>query len=284
MNVPLSISQCATVACLLEATAPKVGNVHRGADFEDLTFTDFAISSVAIGPAMEAAATTGVGRAVRDAVAATRAYVPTNTNLGMCLLFAPLAAVPRSERLSTTSVSRVLNAMTADDCRLVYEAIRVAQPGGLGKAESMDVAGESPRDLLVAMRAAADRDLVARQYADNFQLVLEDALAALIEGRARDWNLTETIIHTHLSLIAHQGDTLVARKCGPEIARKASTIAQQAIASGNPGDDAYHDLLADFDFWLRSDGNRRNPGTTADLIAAALFAGLRDGLLPPPWR
>ena len=35
--------------------------------------------------------------------------------------------------------------------------------------------------------------------------------------------------------------------------------------------------LADFDFWLRSDGHRRNPGTTADLIAAALFAGLRDG-------
>ena len=41
---------------------------------------------------------------------------------------------------------------------------------------------------------------------------------------------------------------------------------------------------ADFDFWLRADGNRRNPGATADLVAAALFAGLRDGLLPPPWR
>src|SRR5207249_11040058 len=97
-SVSLTIGQCATLACLLEATAPKVGNVHRGADFEDLTFTDFVVSSVAIGPAMEAAATIGVGRAVLEAVNATRACVATNTNLGMALLIAPLAAVPRSER------------------------------------------------------------------------------------------------------------------------------------------------------------------------------------------
>src|SRR5881227_1065980 len=93
----LSVGHCATLACLLEATAPKVGNVHRGADFEDLAFTDFVVSSVAIGPAMEAAATVGVGRAVLEAVKATQACVPTNTNLGMALLIAPLAAVPRSE-------------------------------------------------------------------------------------------------------------------------------------------------------------------------------------------
>src|SRR6185295_11735402 len=100
-NKSLSVGQCATIACLLEATAPKVGNVHRGADFGDLMFTDFAVSAVAIGPATEAAATSGVGRAVRDAVAATRKLVSTNTNLGMALLLAPLASVPRSERLTT---------------------------------------------------------------------------------------------------------------------------------------------------------------------------------------
>ena len=96
----LSVGQCATLACLLEATAPKPGNVHRGADFEDLTFTDFVASAVAIGPAMESARQTGVGRAVRDAIAATRRLVSTNTNLGAVLLIAPLAAVPRDQRLA----------------------------------------------------------------------------------------------------------------------------------------------------------------------------------------
>jgi len=284
MSISLSIGQCATLACLLEAAAPKVGNVHRGADFEDLTFNDFAISSVAIAPAIEAAAETGVGRAVYAAVAATQAIVPTNTNLGMALLMAPLAAVPRQERLTTTRVGHVLSTMNADDCRLVYQAICLARPGGLGTVESMDVSGEPPTDLLSAMRAAADRDLVARQYIDNFQLVLNDIRPALVAGREQGWSLTETIIQAHVSLIARQGDTLIARKCGSDVARRASAYAHQVLASGKPGDETYHAALADFDFWLRSDGNRRNPGTTADLIAGALFAALRDGLLQPPWR
>jgi len=280
----LSIGQCATLACLLEATAPKVGNVHRGADFEDLTFNDFVVSAVLIGPAMEVAASTGVGRAVYDAVNAARRCVATNTNLGMALLIAPLAAVPRSEPLIMFSVSRVLRALTADDCRLVYEAIRLAQPGGLGKVASMDVADEPPQDLLAAMRAAADRDLVAQQYAEDFRLVLEEILPAISAGCTRGWSLTDSIVHSHLSLIARHGDSLISRKCGPEIAKKASLLAQQALATGLPGDETYYEALSDFDFWLRSDGSRRNPGTTADLIAAALFAGLRDGVLAPPWR
>ncbi len=284
MNNVLSIGQCATLACLLEATAPKVGNVHRGADFADLTFTDFAASAVAIGPAMEAAIDTGVGQAVREAVVATRAVVATNTNLGMVLLIAPLAAVPRHEPLSPLTVAKVLSQLTPDDCRLVYEAICLAQPGGMGQVESMDIAAEPPSDLLAAMRLASHRDLVARQYAEDFRLVLDDALPRLTAGRAKGWSLTETIVHTHLALIAQHGDSLIARKCGPDLAAKAAILARQTLDRGQPGDDAYYDAVADFDFWLRADGNRRNPGATADILAAALFAGLRDGQLPPPWR
>jgi triphosphoribosyl-dephospho-CoA synthase len=45
--------------------------------------------------------------------------------------------------------------------------------------------------------------------------------------------------------------------------------------------EAYERALTELDFWLRSDGHRRNPGTTADLIAAGLFVGLREGWLLP---
>jgi triphosphoribosyl-dephospho-CoA synthase len=283
MHASQTIGQCATLACLLEATAPKVGNVHRGADFDDLTFQDFVVSAVAIGPAMEGAAVTGIGRAVHNAIAATRQCVATNTNLGMVLLIAPLAAVPRGEPLTTFSVGHVLRGLTANDCRLVYEAIRLAQPGGLGTVESMDVAAEPPQDLLAAMRAGAERDLVARQYVEDFQLVIGEALPALIAGREQGWTLTDAIVHTHLSLIARHGDSLILRKCGSDVSSKAALLAQRVLAAGEPGDEAYLAAVADFDFWLRADGNRRNPGTTADLLAAALFAGLRDDLLPPPW-
>jgi triphosphoribosyl-dephospho-CoA synthase len=276
MSGTLTIGQCATLACLLEATAPKVGNVHRGADFHDLTFADFAVSSVAIAPAIDSAIHTGVGRAVYDAIRATRELVTTNTNLGMVLLIAPLAAVPRDQTLSRASVGDVLGRLTAEDSRLVYDAIRLAKPGGLGKVEAMDVADEPPADLLVAMRAAAERDLVARQYAENFHIVLDEALPALVAGARRGWSLTDAIIHTHLTLIARYGDTLITRKCGLGTSQKAAGLAEQVLGAGHPGDENYVAAAADFDFWLRSDGNRRNPGATADLVAAALFAGLRD--------
>ena len=284
MNPPLSVGQCATLACLLEATAPKVGNVHRGADFADTTFTDFAVSSVAIAPAMQDAVQSGVGKAVLAAVTATRAVVSTNTNLGMVLLIAPLAAVPPSEPLTSDTVGQVLKKLSAVDAAAVYEAIRLARPGGLGTAKSLDVHEQAPPDLLTAMQLAAERDLVARQYVDNFQLVFESALPALLAGRVAGLSLTDAIVHTHLRLIAEHGDSLIARKCGAEVSQRAATIAAQVLAAGPPGNEDYYAALADFDFWLRSDNNRRNPGTTADLLAVTLFTALRNNELPPPWQ
>ena len=85
-RIMLSTEQCAILACLLDVTAPKPGNVHRGADFEDTTFLDYAASAVAIGPAMRDAVDRRVGRTVLDAIRATRAVTPRNTNLGIVLL------------------------------------------------------------------------------------------------------------------------------------------------------------------------------------------------------
>jgi triphosphoribosyl-dephospho-CoA synthase len=280
----LSLGQCAALACLLEATAPKPGNVHRGAEFDDLTFVDFATSAVLIGPVIERAAATGVGQAVYDAVAATRHFVGSNTNLGIALLLAPLAAVPRHVPLAT-GIGAVLQQLTADDCRRVYAAIPLAQPGGLGQVDQMDVSGPPPDDLLAAMRLAADRDQIARQYVDDFHLILETIVPKLVAGRTQHgWSLTDTIIRVQLELLSEHPDSLIARKCGPEMAQRVASLAAQVLAAGQPGDEAYHDGLADLDFFLRSDGNRRNPGTTADLLAAGLFAALREGLLAPPFN
>jgi triphosphoribosyl-dephospho-CoA synthase len=282
----LSIGQCATLACLLEAIATKPGNVHRGADFEDLTFTDFAVSAAAIGPVMRAAAEVGVGETVLAAVQATRRLVETNTNLGIILLIAPLAAVPRERRLRE-GVGDVLTAMTPDDAHRVYEAIRLARPGGMGRVKEMDVAVDPPDDLLVAMQAAADRDLVARQYTNRFEEVLGLVVPWLEEGSRASYPLTTNIVHTYVRLLAESPDSLIARKCGQAVALEASARATKVLESGDPGDDeesGYIRALADLDFWLRSDGHRRNPGTTADLVTAGLFCALRDGILPPPFN
>ena len=175
---PTRVAQYAGLACLLEATAPKPGNVHRGADFEGLTYLDFAASTLTIGPAIAQAAAVGrLGECVYSAIDATHRIVGTNTNLGTVLLLVPLAMVPRSGALGS-GIRAVLARLDAEDARRVYEAIRLANPGGMGTVEEADIHGPPPDDLLHAMRLAADRDLIARQYANGFAEVFDTVVPA----------------------------------------------------------------------------------------------------------
>lgn len=280
---PLTVGACATLACAWEVTAAKPGNVYRGADFDDLTFADFLASAALIGPIIERTLSAGVGVTVQTAVTSTRAAVGTNTNLGMLLLITPLAAVPPHLPLAA-GIEDVLKSLTVDDAEHVYAAIRHAQPGGLGRVEESDVnATDAPRiTLRQAMALAADRDLIARQYVNGFVEVFQTA--DRIAVHLQDLPLGPSIIQAYLELLAERPDSLVARKCGPELAAKVSAGAAAVLDSRRHGPESFAAALADFDFWLRADGHRRNPGTSADIIAAGLFVLLRERRLRWPVR
>jgi triphosphoribosyl-dephospho-CoA synthase len=271
----------AEMACLMEVTARKPGNVHRGVDFGDSHFLDYLLSAAAIAGPLDRARSGGVGRAVREAVEATQRVVATNTNLGMVLLLAPLAAVPDDQTLSG-GIAAVLAATTIEDTREVYQAIRQARPGGLGTVADQDVSGEPTVTLRQAMQLAADRDLVARQYSVDYHEVFHEALPALRAALAAGQALETAIVAAYLAVLAHNPDTLVARKIGWVKAREVSQRAADVLAAGWPEQAVGRALCARFDRWLREDGHARNPGATADLIAAALFAALRDGTIELP--
>jgi triphosphoribosyl-dephospho-CoA synthase len=279
----LRIGLCASLACVMEATAPKPGNVHRGADFEDASYPDFIVAASVIGPIMERAIARSLGQTVLAAVEATQIAVATNVNLGTILLIVPLAKVPRSVPLDV-GIVEVMKQLTPDDARDVYRAIRAANPGGLGRVESADVADAPPEDLVAAMRLAAERDMVARQYAENFHHVLTVAVPRLTLALEAGLSLSDAIVQVHLGLMAEFPDSLIARRRGLEVANRAAAMARGVLSAGPPRGEAYERALADLDFWLRADGHRRNPGTTADLIAAGLFVALRDGIIKPPFR
>jgi triphosphoribosyl-dephospho-CoA synthase len=276
------VGRHAFLACVLEATAPKPGNVHRGADFADVTYLDFVVSARELAVAADIASRGAtVGAAVLAAVSQTRAVVGTNTNLGLALLIVPLARVERNVPLAD-GLPKVLAGLGEADARDVYQAISMANPGALGQVDEADVHGPPPQDLLMAMRLAADRDSIARQYVNGFADVLTRVVPWLAEGLGRGWSLCDTIVRVHVRLMSELPDTLIARKHGTEVARRAADHAAEVLAAGQPGDEAYAQALADLDFWLRSDGHRRNPGTTADLVAAGLFAALREGIIEMP--
>jgi triphosphoribosyl-dephospho-CoA synthase len=201
----------------------------------------------------------------------------------MLLLIAPLAAVPRDVSLAA-GVGGVLARLTSDDCEHVYAAIRLVQPGGLGKVDEADVSAPPPANLTLvdAMRLAAERDLVARQYINNFAEVFWTA--DRIESASAAQPIGAAIVRGHLELMAAHPDSLIARKCGASLAQESATRAAAVLAAQSGGNEEFAAALADFDFWLRADGHRRNPGTSADLIAAALFVLLRERRIKWPAR
>jgi len=276
------LTQILKQACEMEATARKPGNVHPEADFEDMTYADFLCSAEIAAPILAAAQQRGVGPTILEAVRETRAAIGRNTNLGMILLLAPLAAVPASQTLAP-GIADVMQNLGVDDARNVYEAIRLAAPGGMGEVAEADVSAAPVVTLRKAMELARDRDSIAEEYASDFSLVTTHAARILaVNPQHYDWELR--VIHLHLWLLARQPDTLIVRKCGLDVAEEAQGWARHIFAEGWPETDGSVRLFQKFDRWLRADGHRRNPGTTADLVAATLFVVLRDALTTfPDW-
>ena len=270
----------AQIACLWEATARKLGNVHPTADFADTTYTDFLLSAMVVGTVFRESTTTSVGERVLLATEKTQQLVGKNTNLGMILLLAPLT-VCCGEGGLRSQLQEVLERLSVDDARLVYQAIRLASPAGLGKTNEQDVREEPTVSLREAMQLAADRDQIARQYVNGFTEVFDFGVPALQDGLRRFGTLEAAIIHCQLQWLARYPDSLIARKNGPataEMVRERATEVQDRGGIATPQGRAAGIAL---DRLLRSDGNQLNPGTTADLITACLFVALRENMVTP---
>jgi triphosphoribosyl-dephospho-CoA synthase len=277
-NVPRSAGLYAHVACIWEATARKPGNVHPYRDFAGASYVDFLLSAAAIAPVLDRAPRQRVGTTILEGVYCTREVVSTNTNLGILLLLAPLASVPLESNLPT-GLAAVLDGLDVEDARQVYAAIRLAAPAGLGRVAEQDIRDEPTLSLRQVMALAADRDLVARQYTDSFHEVLNDGVPALRAALDAGLLLEAAIIRCHLHLMAAYPDSLIARKCGLAEAEEAAARARRVLDAGWPGSSAGNAALLDLDSWLRAAGHSRNPGTTADLVTASLFAAVREGTI-----
>jgi triphosphoribosyl-dephospho-CoA synthase len=282
VTAQLDIATLAQLSCLLEVSAPKPGNVSPGMRFRDMSYEDFLVSALAIGPAIGEAGKVPLGITIESALAATREVTRANTNLGLVLLLTPLAAASiLTAGTLRERVQRVLRATTIDDARLVYNAIRSANPGGMGKVPDEDL-GEQPKvTLLKAMDLAKERDSVAREYATDFEITFDHGVTALRAARQAGLGWLDSVTEAGLSVLSEVPDTLIARKAGKEVAIQISARARGVLEAGGVRSQTGRKALAEFDASLRDPQNSRNPGTTADLIAAATFVTLlEDGWNP----
>jgi triphosphoribosyl-dephospho-CoA synthase len=263
------------VAGILEATAPKPGNVHPAASFPDLNYDQLVAAAIAVAPALDRAKDQPLGLSIRTAVAAGRAATGTNANLGIVLLIAPLAAVADDGAVTAGGVDRVLSGLDPADAAEIYRAIALARPGGLGTVDRFDVAGPPPADVRAAMRLAADRDQIARLWAETYEPLFSGPVSDLAAALDSGMSPLQAIVRCHVQQLARSPDSLIARRHGAAVAADVSAGAARLLETPAA---AWPAALEAFDRSLR-EPRRLNPGTTADLVAAALYILLRDGRL-----
>jgi len=266
------------MACLLEASAFKPGNVSPWSDFEDLSYEELIAAGIAVAEVFDRAPSLSLGHMVLDAVTASRAVTRSNANLGIVLAVAPLAKVPDGTSLRV-GVSLVLSSLTASDASTLWVAINKAKPGGLAKASQMDLADPAPVSILDAMRAAADRDQIASLWSRDYDELFSGPVADLCTEWHDEAALLDNIVIAYLKQLSRRQDTQILRRHGVSIAADIMQHSRGVLAASKA---QYNEKLLEMDRLLRTHHTRINPGSTADLIAAALFFLLYERLLVLP--
>ena len=276
---PEAVAGAAQLACVLEATAEKPGNITPSHDFHDTSYEDMLRSGIALGPQLGRAGERGVGATVLAAVRASRDAAGANTNLGIALLLAPLARAALGGGPLRARLGEVLRGLTVDDARDAYAAIRLADAGGLEEPVEHDVREEPRVTLREAMASAAHRDTIAAEYVNDYAVTFELGMPALADALRVGVRPRDAIVEVALRVLATIPDTLIARKRGADEAARVAEGARQVLVAGGVRSARGRTALAEFDASLRRDGNALNPGTTADLVTAVIFVALLEGEL-----
>lgn len=268
-------------ACVTDVRAFKPGNVSIASPGHGMHADDFIASADAMAAVIGSPAA-GIGQRILRAVEATRTVVQVNTNLGIVLLCAPLAHAATAlsnELILRERLRTALAELSVDDADLAYRAIRMAGPGGLGRADRHDVTKAPRVTLREAMEEARDRDRIACQYVTDYRDIFETGLPALQHAFSR-WHSREwAAVHAYLVFLARFADSHIARKHGEEVAASVTLQARElSQALGRSHDPAQEmPALEAFDRQLKE--RSINPGTSADMTVAALVAmDLEDSL------
>ncbi len=307
------VSSCLQLGILLEASAPKPGNVTRTSSFRSTRYEHYLASAIAVYPSFVKAAERGVkvaekeikvndigiGRIVKGAIVNVNAWQHGgNTILGTIFLLIPIStaagmALVNQKKFSISelrkNIKTIVESTTSFDAVAVYEAIKLASPNGLaGKAPVLDVNDPgSKREILrkgttlyEIFKISASYDSIAKEWVENYPITFETGLPYFKQQLRKGDSLRNAIVHTFLKVLSTFPDTFIARKVGLEKAKEVSVKAGEVLKHGGLGQPLGRKKLLAFDKMLRKSTNQLNPGTTADIIATVLALNILSGYRP----
>jgi triphosphoribosyl-dephospho-CoA synthase len=274
-----TVAQNAELALLLEVTGtPKPGNVDREREYADLRFEHFMAGAVGSRPGLELAADgERVGHAFERAVGGMADQSAGNTQFGALLVLAPLVAAASDGDLTPEGADAVARATTVADAADFYRAFEHVDvavdepPEGL---EPLDVRRGSEAvpalearglTLFDVMERSADVDGVAAEWVGRFERVFDAADSIL----AAAGPVPDRGAAVFLELLAEEPDTFVVKRQDLATAEEVQRRARAVLDGAEDATALAEELVA----------RDVNPGTTADLVAGALFVALERGLV-----
>lgn len=302
------IANCGTIAALLEVSGyPKPGNVHRTANFGETRYEHFLVSGAILSPILRDIAYRGnctqqnqldlsdlnLGASILQSVKTTLNWQKGgNTNLGIILLFIPLACAAGtlithsspSIAILRSKIGLIIKNSVSEDTINLFEAIQLANPGGLGQVEKFDVTTTSTESLIKEninlydiFELSADRDNIAREWITEFQITIEVGYPYFKKTFLETQDINLAIVHTYLKILGDYPDTLICRKYGTPFAECISNEAKDILEQGGLLSKDTKTKLWNFDQRLRIK-DKINPGTSADLTAASIMVALLEGM------
>ncbi|MGA3192965.1 MAG: triphosphoribosyl-dephospho-CoA synthase [Candidatus Bathyarchaeia archaeon] len=306
-----NVSKCLELAILLEASAHKPGNVSVVTNFESTRYEHFLASAVAARSSFEYATERGiavhngkspvanvnVGQIIKNCVTEIDHWQHGgNTLLGTVILLSPMAVAAgmtmSRERFDVSALRKnlklVVESTTAKDAVDVYEAIRIANPSGLGKAPELDVNDPTATERIIGQKIslyevfkiAEKYDTICSEWTKNYPVTFDLAYPSLADRLRNSSDPSLAIVQTFLQVLAEVPDTFIARKTSIEKARQISLKAREVIELGGVETSSGRKSLDKLDGELKKSSNLLNPGTTADIIGAALALCILAGYRP----
>lgn len=300
------------MAILFEVTSNKPGNVNLTTGFAGTRIEHFLASAVAATTSFRKAAKNGiailngkmetkaaaVGWLMKECVSDISSWQKGgNTLLGTVMLFMPLAIAsgmtPTDKKYNfdihtiRKNLRSIVETTTAQDAVRAYEAIAIANPSGLNQAPDLDVNAEESKERLIrenislfkVFQIAAKYDDICYEWVNNFPITFDMTYPFLV-SQLKTKNLNTAIVNSFLKVLSERPDTFISRKAGKEKALEISREAKEVLIRGGIETTDGHERLISFDKKLRRSGNNCNPGTTADIIAAALALCTLSGYRP----
>ncbi len=296
---PDLVGKIAQIASVLEVSGyPKPGNVHRTQDFEDMIFEDFLISGIVIGDLIKKAAKLGgkyktqpdlyykikLGELIKKAVLETNNWVENNTNLGIIMLLIPLsAAAGMSDGFHELrdNIDKIMRATTPMDAYNLYDSINIADAGGMGERDELDVGSEKAKSELLdkeinmfkVLDMSSEWDMLSFELTHRMPVTFEVGYP-LFKNVKMNYGVNKATIQTFLTILSEFPDTLISRKYGVGVARGVSNNARLILDDGGILNCDGYLMLEEFDQELIS--KKMNPGTTADLTASSIMTAFLE--------